>query len=94
MDMMDDILNAAILASLIWHAFLLTIALWRVTRGQTAVDRLLGVELVSVLILCALILLALFTDQGIYMDVALVVAALSFIGTLALARYLAEQRMF
>lgn len=91
---MDDILNAAIVASLIWHAALLGVALWRVTRGESAVDRLLGVELVSVLILCALVLIALLTGQGIYMDVALVVAALSFIGTLALARYLADQRMF
>lgn len=91
---MDDILNAAIVVSLIWHAALLGVALWRVARGESAVDRLLGVELVSVLILCALVLLALLTGQGLYMDVALVVAALSFIGTLALARYLADQRMF
>lgn len=91
---MDDILNTAIVVALIWHAALLVVALWRVARGESAVDRLLGVELASVLILCALVLLALLTGQGLYMDVALVVAALSFIGTLALARYLADQRMF
>lgn len=91
---MDDILNTAIVAVLILHAALLGVALWRITRGQSPVDRLLAVELASVLILCALVLIALFTGQDLYMDVALVVAALSFIGTLALARYLAEQRMF
>lgn len=91
---MDDILNAAIVASLIWHAALLGVALWRIARGQSPVDRLLGIELASVLILCALVLIALSTGQDLYMDVALVVAALSFIGTLALARYLADQRMF
>ncbi len=91
---MDNILNAAIVASLIWHVVLLGVALWRIMRGESPVDRLLGVELASVLILCALVLIALFTGQDLYMDVALVVAALSFIGTLALARYLADQRMF
>ena len=91
---MDGFLNAVIVVALIWHAALLGVALWRIMRGENPVDRLLGVELVSVLILCALVLIALLTGQDLYMDIALVVAALSFIGTLALARYLAEQRMF
>ncbi|MCS7060016.1 MAG: monovalent cation/H+ antiporter complex subunit F [Anaerolineae bacterium] len=91
---MENILNNAIALALIGHVLLILIPLWRVVRGQSPVDRLLGVELASVLILCVLVLIAMFTGQDIYMDVALIVAALSFIGTLALAKYLADQRMF
>lgn len=91
---MEQILNITFAVALIVHTLLLGVAVWRVLRGDNAVDRLLSVELVSVLALCMLILITLITGQNIYMDVALALAALGFIGTLALARYLADQRMF
>ncbi|MFC1464464.1 MAG: monovalent cation/H+ antiporter complex subunit F [Candidatus Brachytrichaceae bacterium NZ_4S206] len=91
---MEQILSVTFAVALIVHALLLGIAVWRVLRGDNAVDRLLSVELVSVLALCMLILITLITGQNIYMDVALALAALGFISTLALARYLADQRMF
>ncbi len=80
--------------ALVAHLLLLGVAAWRVLRGENAVDRLLSVELVSVLALCVVLLTTLITGQSIYVDVALGLAALSFIGTLALAKYLADQRMF
>ncbi len=91
---MEQILGIAFALALIVHTLLLGVAVWRVLRGEDAVDRLLSVELVSVLALCVMILLTLITGQSIYMDVALALAALGFIGTLALAKYLADQRMF
>ncbi len=91
---MEQILSVAFASALLIHASLLGVAVWRAIRGDNAVDRLLSVELVSVLALCILILIALLTGQSMYMDVALALAALGFIGTLALAKYLADQRMF
>ncbi|MCS6848905.1 MAG: monovalent cation/H+ antiporter complex subunit F [Anaerolineae bacterium] len=91
---MEQVLSVAFALALLVHALLLGVAVWRVLRGENAVDRLLSVELVSVLALCMLILIALITGESIYMDVALALAALGFIGTLALAKYLADQRMF
>lgn len=91
---MEQILGVAFAFALLIHALLLGVAVWRAIRGDNAVDRLLSVELVSVLALCILILIALLTGQSMYMDVALALAALGFIGTLALAKYLADQRMF
>lgn len=91
---MAQVLSIAFVIALVVHALLLVAATWRVLRGENAVDRLLSVELVSMLALCILILITLLTEQSIYMDVALALAALGFIGTLALAKYLADQRMF
>lgn len=91
---MERVLEVVFALALLIHILLLGIAVWRVLRGENAVDRLLSVELVSMLALCAMLLVTLITGQTIYLDVALALAALSLIGTLALAKYLADQRMF
>ncbi len=91
---MEEILQTVFTIALIAHLLLLGAAAWRALRGENAVDRLLSVELVSVLALCIVLIAVLITGQSIYIDIALGLAALSFIGTLALARYLADQRMF
>lgn len=91
---MEQILSVALTVALFVHAVLLGVTVWRALRGENAVDRLLSVELISMLALCVLILITLITGESIYMDVSLALAALGFIGTLALAKYLADQRMF
>lgn len=91
---MEQVLGIAFALALVVHGLLLGVGVWRVLRGDNAVDRLLSVEFVSVLALCVLLLITLITGESIYMDVALALAALGFIGTLALAKYLADQRMF
>ncbi|MCS7056664.1 MAG: monovalent cation/H+ antiporter complex subunit F [Thermoflexales bacterium] len=91
---MEQILSVTFALALFVHAVLLSVAVWRTLRGENAVDRLLSVELLSMLALCMLILITLITGESIYMDIALALAALGFIGTLALAKYLADQRMF
>jgi multisubunit Na+/H+ antiporter MnhF subunit len=90
----EEVVQVAFTVALVIHLLLLVIAAWRALRGENAVDRLLSVELVSILILCIVLLATLITGQTIYLDVAMGLAALSFIGTLALARYLADQNMF
>jgi len=90
----EEVAQVAFTFALVIHLLLLVIAAWRALRGENAVDRLLSVELVSILILCIVLLATLITGQTIYLDVAMGLAALSFIGTLALARYLADQNMF
>ncbi len=91
---MTSALDVVIIGALVLHAALLALAAWRLMRAKHATERLLSLELVSVLLLCVVLALALLLRQSLYVDVALALAALSFISTLALARYLAEQRMF
>jgi multicomponent Na+:H+ antiporter subunit F len=62
--------------------------------GENIIDRLMGFELIGTLILAVLVLLSLISRRIIYIDVALGIAALSFIGTIALAKYVADEQMF
>ena len=92
--MLGDVLLFVVYASLVIHIVMITVCVWRVWRGENVIDRLIGVDLSSTLTLAVLVLLALITDDAIYIDVALALGALSFISTIALAKFSAEQQMF
>jgi len=88
---MNQALTFILHAALIIHVALLAVCVWRVWRGENAIDRLIGADLIGTLTLAVLVLIALITTNSIYIDVALGLAALGFIGTIALARYMADQ---
>lgn len=91
---MSTLLLITLYISLIIHLALIGISVWRVWRGDNVIDRLMGTELVTTLFLAVLVLISLIFRQSLYIDVALGLAALSFIGTVALAKYLADEQMF
>lgn len=67
-------------------AFLL--ALIRFVFASHAVDRVVAFDGLTVISVSAIVLAALFQGRGIYLDVALVYALLSFLGVIVAARYL------
>ena len=91
---MDNLLLIVSYFSLAVHTMLIAVAIWRVWRGENVVDRLIGVELVSTLTLAVLVLVALISRESIYIDVALALGALGFIGTMALTKYAVDERMY
>lgn len=92
--MLSTVLMTVLYAALVIHVVLIGIALWRIWRGENIVDRLIGADLATVITLAVLVVIALITRNSIYIDVALGLAALGFIGTIALAKYIADEQMF
>jgi multisubunit Na+/H+ antiporter MnhF subunit len=80
--------------ALVVHIGLVAIALWRLWRGENVIDRLMGFDLSGILVLAILVLVSLIGRNSIYIDVALGLAALGFISTVALAKYIADEQMF
>jgi multicomponent Na+:H+ antiporter subunit F len=64
------------------------LALIRATRGPTSPDRVIAVDIMVTITVALMVLLALFFRRCIYLDVALIYAVLSFVGVIAIARYL------
>ncbi len=91
---MGTILTYVLYLALVVHIGLLAVVLWKVWRGDNIVDRLMGADLLGTLTLAVLVLLALIERDSIYIDVALGLAALGFIGIIALAKYVADEQMF
>ena len=77
------IILAAILAG---AAFLL--ALIRFIKGPSAADRVVAFDVLTVISITFIVLTAVAEGRGIYLDVAIVYALLSFLGVIAVARYL------
>lgn len=77
------IIIASILAGI---AFLL--ALGRFIEGPSAADRVVAFDVLTVISITFIVLAALIEERGIYLDVALVYALLSFLGVISIARYL------
>ncbi len=64
------------------------LALWRLLLGPSTPDRVVAADTLGVITTAGLVWLASALDNGIYLDVALVYAALAFIGVVAIARAL------
>jgi multicomponent Na+:H+ antiporter subunit F len=69
------------------------LCLYRIGRGPSAPDRTVAIDILGILIVGFCGLMAVTTGRAFYLDVALAWALLSFIGTLALAKFL-EGRHF
>lgn len=91
--MRELLLDVAAIA-MVFHVGMMAVAVWRIWRGETVADRLVGVDLVTTLLLSTFILLSIIQVDSIFIDLALALAALGFISTVALAKYLADEQMF
>ena len=91
---MESFLTPILYFALLIHVVLIVVCLWRVWQGDNVIDRLMGMELMGTLTLTVLVLMALIQERTIYIDVALGLAALGFVGTIALAKYLANEQMY
>jgi multicomponent Na+:H+ antiporter subunit F len=67
-------------------AFLL--ALWRFFVGPSDADRIVAFDTLTVIGITGIVLVAFLEGRGIYLDVALVYALLSFLGVIVVARHL------
>ncbi len=65
-------------------------ALVRLILGPTTPDRVVAMDAINTLVVSIMVLLGLLYRQVVFVDVAIVYAMLSFVGTLFIARYLGK----
>ena len=64
------------------------VLIYRLVKGPSVVDRSVAADNIDILTDVALILVAMYSRRGIYLDIALVTALLGFVGTVLVGRYL------
>jgi len=67
--------------------------LYRISRGPTAADRIVAVDILGILIVGFCAILTISTGPSWYIDIGIAWALQSFISTLALAKYLEGKRL-
>ena len=64
------------------------IALVRMILGPTVADRVISLDVMTIISISLIAMIAAIAGRIIYIDVALVYALISFVGVVAVARYL------
>lgn len=64
----------------------------RLVKGPTLPDRVIAIDLIGVLLVCLLVVVGGSTTERAFLDVAMVIALISFVGTVAYARYIERER--
>ena len=92
MDVVGPPLSWAIYATLAVLSVAILAALVRVLRGPSLADRVVALDLVAYLAMGFLVSYAVLVQQDTFIDAALVLGLLAFLGTVAVARYIERVR--
>jgi multisubunit Na+/H+ antiporter MnhF subunit len=91
---MSEFLNSAAQIALIVMIVLLVPTTYRVWVGPTPADRLQAVDTITTLLIGIIVLLGIVQSSVLIIDVGIALAAFSFVGAIAIARYLCEGKVF
>lgn len=75
----------------IFYLILCLILMYRLAKGPSVVDRVIAANSIDLLTTIALIAFAVYSGRSIYLDIAIVIALLGFIGTIVISKYLEEK---
>jgi len=81
-------------AAMIWMTGLLCICFGLVIKTHSAMVRILGFDATTLVLISVLVLYSTTTESSYYLDAALLLALVSFVSTVAAARYHSERRVF
>lgn len=77
-----------IVPALIWVTLLLVAGGTALVRARDVLQRVIALDLLAVVVIALLALLSYLRNQPYYFDAAVALALLSFVATIATARYL------
>lgn len=66
----------------------IVLAFVRMIIGPSSADRVVGLDVMTIISISLIVFLALILERSIYVDIALVYGLISFVGVIAVARYL------
>ncbi|KAF1719106.1 K+/H+ antiporter subunit F [Pseudoxanthomonas wuyuanensis] len=80
-------IQTAIVGSMMVVGLSMLMALWRVLRGPSVPDRILGLDTLSIAAIAELMLFGMYLDSPVYFEAALIIALLGFVSTVVLSKY-------
>ncbi|NEU30667.1 Na(+)/H(+) antiporter subunit F1 [bacterium LRH843] len=66
----------------------MAVLLYRLFRGPTIPDRLIALDAIGVMLISAIALLSVLFDTGYFIEVILLIAIMSFIGTVSFSKFI------
>jgi multicomponent K+:H+ antiporter subunit F len=81
-------LNFAVQAGFLLIGAAMLLNLWRLLRGPDIADRILALDTLNINAIALLVLFGIRADSTAYFEAALLLAAMGFVATAALCKYL------
>ena len=69
------------------------VCLYRIIRGPTIPDRMVGIDIFGILVVGICAIISILTEKSFILDIGIAWVILSFIGTLTLAKYLSGKKL-
>jgi multicomponent Na+:H+ antiporter subunit F len=69
------------------------ICMYRIIRGPTIPDRMVGADIFGILVVGVCAIISIQTERSFILDIGIAWIILSFIGTLTLAKYLMGKKL-
>ena len=84
----EIVLNWSVLTSFLVVILSLVLVMIRFLRGPTVPDRIIAFDLMAVILMGIIIIFSIWVNQTVFLEVAIIMALIAFLGTVAYARYL------
>jgi multicomponent Na+:H+ antiporter subunit F len=88
---LSGFVSTASYISLCMMGLAIVLAAVRLIRGPSLPDRVIALDLISILVAGATAIYAIDSGQAVFLDVATILALIAFLGTVAFARYIEKQ---
>ena len=88
--MVEQLTATVVDGALILVAGLCLLCGYRVIRGPTVPDRVVGLDTIATNVIAIAMLFALKTDRGLFVTVSIVLAIIGFLSTVTVAKYVTE----
>jgi len=66
----------------------MSLTMIRFVKGPTLSDRVIAFDVIGIMAVSLLVILSLYFQRSIYLDIALVLGAIGFLGTTVFGRYI------
>ena len=88
---LSDFVSTTSYIALCMMGVAILLAAVRLIRGPSLPDRVVALDLISILVAGSTAIYAIASGQAVFLDVATILALISFLGTVAFARYIEKQ---
>ena len=89
----ETILNLAIGIALLALAIAFLLTVYRVVRGPTLPERVVALDMLTGIAIGFIAVIAIKTGFNLYIDIAISLGLVSFLATVAFARFILKRRM-
>ena len=87
----NTVISSSVFISILLVMVAMILTLIRLLKGPSLPDRVISLDLIASLTIGVIAAYAILTQQPVYLDAAVLMAMVTFLGTVAIARYLIQR---